>query len=96
MKGNYVATSLDGVQAWVAQRFSDTPREGRIAKLLGELDELAATNYTDIEEMADVVIVLCHLAAAEGVSLWGAIQAKHALNLRRAWAQNPDGSYSHR
>jgi predicted house-cleaning noncanonical NTP pyrophosphatase (MazG superfamily) len=87
--------TLDDVQKWCGEKFSDADLPARADKLIEEMVELGASNFMDVEEMADIVIVLCHIADWHGQSLMTAIQEKHRKNLARTWVKNERGSFSH-
>lgn len=73
---------------------SATP-ESISAHLLREAAELVAAPL-DPAEMADVALLLFHLASKVGVDLRAAIAAKLAINRARAWGEpNPEGFVEH-
>ncbi len=76
--------ALKPVVAWAEVAFpNSTPRSKalHIAKEAAELLE----DPTDGEEMADVVMIVAHLAASQGVDLAAEIAKKHGKNLKRWW-----------
>jgi hypothetical protein len=87
--------TLDDVQRWCAATYGHSTTAAQITKLDEEMEELDASSYRDVREMADVVIVLCNLAERSGASLWQAIQEKHAINVQRTWAMDERGVISH-
>lgn len=66
-----------------------------VAHLAKEVRELAE-NPRDMEELADCVILLCHLAHQNGGNLQAAIARKFEINKRRKWGQpDVDGVVEH-
>lgn len=45
-------------------------------------------NYTDIEEIADVFIVLVSICNRLNINLYGAIKKKEEKNIKRQWKVN--------
>jgi hypothetical protein len=76
------------VGKWAHATFPQWTNHGIITHLRREIDELES-DPTSGEEMAKIVILLCHLAWEHGVDLEDAIIVKHAINKNRTWA-NPD------
>ena len=68
---------------------------GIVAHLRKEIEELAA-NPRDMEEVADCVLLLIHLARQNGGGLEAAVRRKHEINKARRWGKpGPDGSIEH-
>ena len=91
--------SLDDVSrdatAWANETFPHATSASRAAHLAREALELKA-NPTDPEEMADVFMLLGHLAAGAGVDLAAAARAKLEKNRRRKWgAPDAEGVVEH-
>lgn len=63
---------------------------GELARPIQKQDTAKAT-----KEMADMVIVLCHMAASMGVDLGQAIEDKMAVNRARTWEITPEGTGVH-
>ncbi len=51
----------------------------------------------DADELADVVLLVLHLANMRGIDLEAEIEAKHEINTGRTWAavKNAEGFYPH-
>ena len=64
-------------------------------KLVDEARELAG-NPLSAEEMADVQIVLWHIAGDAGVDLLDAVEAKMRVIRSRDWAHVGNGVYQHK
>jgi NTP pyrophosphatase (non-canonical NTP hydrolase) len=89
------------IAIWGHQTFgASTPREvydwaaDEMRELLAELDddpncEREATR----EEVADVALLLLRLAAVSGFNLLAAVDRKMAINRRRKWEKQADGSW---
>ncbi len=69
---------------WAEATFGATGDGSRLTHIARELDELRA-HPDDGEEMADIVILLCHQAKRHGVDLFAAIARKHSINQQRTW-----------
>ncbi len=74
---------------WSNDTFPTASARSKAAHLLREATELAE-NPTDGEEMADVMMLLAHLAAGEGIDLAEEVHKKLAKNQLRKWGV-PDG-----
>ncbi len=74
--------------AWADETFPNATAHSRAAHLLKEAKELAA-HPTDPAEMADIALLLGHLAAGVGVNLAEAAARKLAVNRARQWGK-PD------
>lgn len=79
---------LPEIQRWQLGVFPHATTASVMAHLRREMAELEAAP-TDLEEMADMVHLLCALAQAAGGDLEEATRAKFALNQARQW-QEPD------
>lgn len=91
--------SLESVMAectaWADETFPAATLHSRAVHLHREAAELLA-DPTDAEEMADVLMLLGHLASHAGVNLTEALTAKLAKNRRRTWGQpDADGVVEH-
>jgi hypothetical protein len=76
---------LTEVRAWANATFGGMERQpSKIAHLRKEVDELAKAPH-DVEEMADVFILLAHIS--DGHDLTGAVRAKFEKNKRRVWGK---------
>lgn len=51
--------TIKSIIEWHEQTFPDATLEGQLEKYQDELQELAASNYKDITELADMFIVAC-------------------------------------
>lgn len=83
------APTLDGVLGevvqWGRQTFPASTDATKTLHLIEEVQELHEAP-DDPMEMADVVMILAHLAAAKGVNLAEAVAAKLAICRTRTWA----------
>lgn len=83
----------DEVIAWANATFTKASPHSKAAHLEREAKELRR-DPLDVEEMADVFILLCHLS--DGYDLAGAVRAKLEKNKRRAWGEpDADGVVEH-
>ena len=86
---------LAEVVAWGCETFPRSTDSAKTKHLLKEAAELDA-NPSSPEEMADVLMILAHLAAAHGVVLAEAVEAKLAECRTRTWAvPDVDGVVEH-
>ena len=77
------------VARWARRTFPHSTTETRLAHLRRELAELAA-DPTNVEEMADMALILCHMAEEAGKDLGAAMREKLEENIwDRAWSK-PD------
>lgn len=81
---------LAEVVAWGRETFPSSTDQSKIAHLRKEVDELAERPM-DGTEMADVLMILAHLAAAHGVDLTTTVKHKLAVCRTRTWGQ-PDAA----
>jgi hypothetical protein len=79
---------LVDVVAWGCATFPRSTDSGKTKHLLQEAIELDA-NPSSAEEMADILMILAHLAAAHGVNLADAVERKLAECRTRTWGE-PD------
>lgn len=89
------------IATWGYQTFGETnPRE--LAKLAAdEMKELLAALesdpkaqfYSTHEEVADVMVFLMRLAAVSGFNLLAAVNRKMAINRKRKWEKQADGTW---
>lgn len=82
-------STLSEVVTWAQETFGPSTPEAKVAHLVEEAHELAA-DPTDAEEMADVVMIVAHLAAGLGIDLNAAIRRKLEKNRSRTWATPDD------
>ena len=88
---------IDEIVQWGRGQFPGATLEGIIAKFEEEVEELRASGYRDIMEIADVGFMLAQMADVQGESLEDALADKLAENKARTWPERPDenGVYSH-
>lgn len=92
---------FNDILSWSAETFPKRSQSGEPRGIITHLDqeyiELVQSNYTDVEEMADVVFLLIQLAEARGGDLDAALRAKLEKNKARVWPSEPDenGVYKH-
>lgn len=79
---------LEEIGAWAHETFPRWSNGGIIEHIRRELTELEEDPMSG-EEMADIVILLCHLAYEHDVNLMDAIKVKHVINQHRTWGE-PD------
>lgn len=63
--------TIKSIIEWHEQTFPDATLEGLLEKYQDELQELAASNYKDITELADMFIVacgICRFSLARGMT----------------------------
>jgi hypothetical protein len=93
--------SLRGrVYLWLCAAFgNDWSYGSMLLKLAKEAKEAAEAPSPDqLEELADCRICLAGAEAASGYTdaeISAAVEFKLAKNLRRKWAQQPDGTWQH-
>lgn len=86
---------LADVVAWGCATFPHSTDRGKTKHLLKEAAELDR-HPSSAEEMADVLMILAHLAAAHGVNLAEAVERKLAECHARTWAApDADGVVEH-
>ena len=76
------------IKVWADQTFAKGTLQGRINHIKRELKEIE-DNPSNPEEYADVLIILCHMAASNGVDLYEATVKKFAIVQTRVWGE-PD------
>tara|TARA_Y100000593_G_scaffold24510_2_gene48856 strand:+ start:591 stop:911 length:321 start_codon:yes stop_codon:yes gene_type:complete len=87
---------------WAIQSFGTPTLEVAEARAREEMDELVeaiqlkSDSARVTSEAADVVIVLCHLAATLNIDLWEAVENKMIINRRRQWESRGDGTAQHK
>lgn len=93
---------LNEATAWARQTFGDVSPIRAAVRANEEMAELLKAACADwrerdkiMEEAADVVIVLCHLAGALDADLGAAIEKKMAKNRARTWRLDGDGTGYH-
>lgn len=93
---------LNDVTEWARQTFGTaTPTRAavRANEEMAELLKAACADWRErdkiMEEAADVVIVLCHLAGSLDEDLGRAIEKKMAKNRLRTWRLDGDGAGYH-
>lgn len=83
------------VADWADVTFPASTDHSKLAHLRKELAELEE-RPDSAEEMAGVVMLVCHLARAHGVDLAAAIEQKLAICRARTWgAPDADGVVEH-
>lgn len=93
--------TFESIGKWAVETFDRPSQLACLAKLAEEFGELARyiqhdTEYGVIpEEMADIIIVLSHMAASHGYDLQGAINYKMRVNRSRQWRIHKVGTASH-
>lgn len=88
-------TLLVEVGEWGAQTFPASTDRAKLAHLAKEFDELKADPSSG-EEMADMVMILSHLAYAHGIDLMAEIRRKLAVCRGRRWGDpDADGVVEH-
>lgn len=89
------------IQTWTRETFGTPTKEGGFLKLAEEFGELAEalrgkSDKDTLIELADIVIVACHLANALGGSIYHAVDRKMQLNVARKWNVSLDRTGDHR
>jgi NTP pyrophosphatase (non-canonical NTP hydrolase) len=92
--------TFDGIGQWALASFGPGKPLACYAKLAEEFGEVARPLQKQqydkaIYELADMVIVLSHMAASLGLDLQRAVDEKMAVNRARTWARTPEGTYVH-
>lgn len=87
-RGGRLEGLLTAVAQWGRETFPASEDRSKILHLQEEVGELAERPWCG-EEMADVVMIVAHLAAAHEVNLADEIERKLALCRQRVWG-NPD------
>ena len=83
------------VAEWGATTFPKSTDHAKLTHLDKEVAELHAAPSSG-EEMADVVMILCHLAYAHGVDMADEIRRKLAICRTRTWGEpDADGCVEH-
>ena len=90
-----VQALFDEIADWGEVTFSTSFDGSRLAHLKKEVAELEAVPSSG-EEMADIVLILCHQARAHGVNLAEEIVRKFHLCKERRWgAPDANGIVEH-
>ena len=86
----------DNVGKWAETTFPKSDEESVIAHLRDEVNNELHPGC-DVEELADCVLLLLHLAHKKGEPLVQAMRIKHGINQRRKWAteKNEKGFFPH-
>lgn len=89
-----------GIGQWAMTTFGPGKPLACYAKLGEEFGELARPlqkqdNAQAALEMADVIVVLCHMAVSLGVDLDRAVADKMLINRARTWSFTPVGTAMH-
>jgi len=80
---------------WAETTFPDSTPETIIIHLTREIIELCKRPASG-EEMADILILLMHLAYKQGVELTSWVRTKFVINQGRTWGKpDPDGVIEH-
>ena len=96
-----MSQALRSIGVWAQQSFgrpdSLTIAAARVGEEMAELMEAAARadEQATIEEAADIVITLAHLARGFGLDLGAAIADKMQVNRKREWRLHGDGTAHH-
>lgn len=91
----YINDLVHKVGVWSNKTFDRATPSSILAHLKLEVQELS-DNPTDVEEAADCVLLLFHLAHKQGWNLEQAIFNKFYKNQNRRWGEpNPDGVVEH-
>ena len=91
---------MNDITDWARKTFGQVRPVRAAVRANEEMAELLKASCTDdedkiMEEAADVVIVLCHLAGSLNADLGRAIEKKMAKNRLRAWKLDGDGCGYH-
>jgi len=92
-----LADAQEQVIHWIENIHPNRTPEGTLLKLFEEIGELAQ-NPGDIDEFADILIVLLDLAYQENINandLVPAVMRKMEINRSRSWDVNQLGVMSH-
>lgn len=85
----------DKTSAWAEATFPGQSTAAKAEHLVREAQELLRTPW-DSEEMADVLLLLCHIAQRGGVDLLRSAYLKLEVNKKRVWGEpDTDGVYHH-
>lgn len=93
--------SLKNIGKWGTTTFGKVQPSRGVERMEEEVDELRDAvregqgEHRIAQEMADVVIVLCHIADSMGVDLQRFIDAKMVTNRERKWNVHEDGTGYH-
>jgi hypothetical protein len=80
---------------WAAGVFPEATELSVLAHLRDEVNTELIPGC-ELDELADVGILLCQLATQRGASLFDLMEAKHAINLKRKWGpKNAAGFWEH-
>jgi NTP pyrophosphatase (non-canonical NTP hydrolase) len=82
---------------WIGRIHPNRTTEGTLVKLFEEIGELAS-KPSDVDEYADVLIVLLDIAHQQGISasdLLPAVRRKMEVNRNRTWMANDLGVMTH-
>jgi len=80
----------DAYLRWVRETFPEETALEQWAHFLEEVAELDA-DLSDAEEYADVMMLLCCVAKANGVDILDAFRAKFEVNRQREWVKTERG-----
>ena len=93
-QGNLNELTLE-IGKWAEATFPDSTPETIIIHLTREVIELCKRPASG-EEMADVLLLLLHLAFKQGVDLTAEVRSKFVINQGRTWGKpDPDGVIEH-
>ncbi len=92
--------TYDSMGKWALEQFGRGKPLSCYAKLAEEFGELARPLQKQqydkaILEMADMIVVLSHIAASLGLDLQRAVDEKMRVNHARTWERTPEGTYLH-
>lgn len=96
--------AVDDIQEWQRETFPGVAPKDALGRMLQEadeleevMDELPNVPVSEVmDELADVFIVMCQVAAALDGDLSDAVTRKMNINLSREWKINPDGTGQHK
>jgi NTP pyrophosphatase (non-canonical NTP hydrolase) len=94
MKTSIRVTAAEIVH-WATKTFPTASNHSRVQHIKKEVEELEAEPQ-DPNEMADILILLIHHAAANGVDIFTAVEDKFKILKTRKWgAPDKDGVVEH-
>ena len=96
MPGSDIAILQKEIAAWADDVIPDRNSYSTIAKLLGEIGELIASErMSDPGELADIAILVLDLFHLQKVDMSEAVRNKMAINVKRRWKVSDNGSARH-
>lgn len=70
---------------WVRETFPGETLESQVEHLKEEIDELAKSDFLDVDEMADVFGLMVCISCRGDVNLFDAFRRKFEINKARKW-----------